>query len=395
LFAAARSTLTNAEAVIRQSQAALRHAEIELERTAICSPVDGVVIGRDAEFGQTVAAALQAPIIFTIAQDLRDMQVNASVDESEIGRIEPGQRVEFTVDAYRDRRLEGSVEQIRKSPSTAQNVVTYTVILKAANSDLLLLPGMTASVRFVIAEARDIAIAPNAALRISPEGAAPVSGPHVWVGEAGEFRPIPVEIGLTDEARTEIRGDGIALGLRVVTGIERAQPQLLLLDTLVEKSNDRLLDVAAHGLEQAAAAGRSADCQGEAMADLAGEGPRHENAARFGAGKQGIGEGEPEAQGYETTGDAHRMGFNHHPRTDAGLQERVFKLDPKGPLAAEKDERLGDQILRRNRFARRQPVAPWKHDIGADTCQMKPFDRRMRGRFLHQTDVDAARGHGV
>jgi HlyD family secretion protein len=224
-LAAAQSQLVNAEAVIRQREAALRHADIELERTVIRSPVDGVVIGRDAEVGQTVAAALQAPILFTIARDLRDMQVNASVDESEIGRILPGQRVEFTVDAYRDRRFEGRVDQIRKSPSTSQNVVTYTVIVKADNPDLLLLPGMTASARFVIAEARDVAIAPNAALRFSPPDVAAPAGPHVWVEEPGGLRAIPVEVGLTDEARTEIRGDGIAPGLRVVTGIERPREE--------------------------------------------------------------------------------------------------------------------------------------------------------------------------
>lgn len=221
--AAAMEELANAEAAIRQREAALRHAQIALKRTVIRSPVDGIVVDRVIEVGQTVAAALDAPTLFTIAQDLRDMQVNASIDESEIGLIEPGQRVEFTVDAYRDRRFAGVVEQIRKSPLTIQNVVTYTVIVKTANPDLVLLPGMTANARFIIAEVHDVMIVPNAALRFTPPDAVASAAPGVWIEKGGSLREVQVDLGLTDGGRTEIRGEGIVEGLQLVTGIERSR----------------------------------------------------------------------------------------------------------------------------------------------------------------------------
>jgi HlyD family secretion protein len=217
---AARTQLEHAEAMLRQRETALRQAQIDLANTQIASPVDGVVMIRHVEVGETVDQML-----FTLAHDLRELELQASVDESEIGRLEPGQRVEFTVDAFRHQRFAGIVDHIRKAPTVSQNVVTYTVVVKAANPDLLLLPGMTASVRFVLAEARDVAIAPNAALRFRPEGLEAPAGPHVWVEEPGGLRSIPVALGLTDEARTEIRGEGVAPGLRVVTGAERPRPE--------------------------------------------------------------------------------------------------------------------------------------------------------------------------
>jgi HlyD family secretion protein len=216
----ARSHLENVEAVVRQREAALRQAEHELAAAVIRSPIDGVVLRRGVEVGETTPTTP-----FTIAHDLREMQLHASVDEAEIGRIRPGQRVEFGVDAYRDRRFEGTVDLIRKQPRTTQPVVTYNVLVNVDNPELLLLPGMTASARFVIADASDVIIAPNAALRFAPPDIAAPPGPHVWVEEAGQLRPIPVELGLTDEARTEIRGDGIVEGLRVVTGIERPREE--------------------------------------------------------------------------------------------------------------------------------------------------------------------------
>jgi HlyD family secretion protein len=221
----AEAQLVNAEAVVRQRRAALRHAEIQLERTVIRAPVQGVVIQRRVEEGQTVAAALEAPTLFTIAQDLRDMQVNASIDESEIGRIRPGQRVEFTVDAYPDRRYAGTVAQIRKSPQTVQNVVTYTVVVDAPNADLSLLPGMTASASFVTAERRDVLKVANAALRFSPPEAALAAGwRRLWVEGAGGLEPVAVEVGLNDGTHSEVSGEGLEAGLRVVTGIEPPPP---------------------------------------------------------------------------------------------------------------------------------------------------------------------------
>jgi len=217
---AARAQLASLQAGLRHRQAALREVQIELERSVIRAPVDGVVIWREAEVGQS-AQGQTGMALFTIAQDLREMQVNAAIDEAAIGRIAVGQKVEFTVDAHRGRVFEGRVDQIRQMPQAQQNVVTYTVIVRAANPDLALLPGMTANARFILAEARDVVIAPNAALRFTPAGITPPAGTHVWVEGADGLRPVPVQRGLVDEARSEISGPGLAAGMRVVTGLER------------------------------------------------------------------------------------------------------------------------------------------------------------------------------
>jgi HlyD family secretion protein len=161
----------SALAAVKQRESLLRQAEVDLERTIIRAPVDGTVILRNVDAGQTVAASLQAPVLFTIAQDLRDMQVEAAIDEADVGRLRAGLGASFTVDAYPRRSFAGEIRQVRKSPQTVQNVVSYTVIISAANPDLALLPGMTANVRIVI-EQRDEALkVPNAALRWRPPGA--------------------------------------------------------------------------------------------------------------------------------------------------------------------------------------------------------------------------------
>lgn len=218
---AAQSRIANAKAMVRQRQAALRHERTELERTFIRAPVDGVVIYREIDPGQTVAASLQAPTLFTIAQDLREMQVDASIDESEIGRIAPGQDVQFTVDAYPDKSFSGTVKQIRLTPRTAQNVVTYTVIVTADNPDMLLLPGMTATARFLVAERRDVLTVPTAALRVRMPGATSNAGQSgLWIEEDGTVRQIRVEVGLTDGTEAEISGPGLVEGQRIIVGID-------------------------------------------------------------------------------------------------------------------------------------------------------------------------------
>jgi HlyD family secretion protein len=217
----ARSQVEEARGLVKRAEATLKQARTELDRTEIRSPVDGIVIQRNVEAGQTMAASLQAPTLFTIAQDLRDMQVNASVDESEIGKIVPGQRVEFTVDAYPGRRFAGEVFQIRKSPQTSQNVVTYTVVVRAPNADLALLPGMTASARFIVAERKDVFVVPNTALRFKPPGAV-AAGVHsrIWTtGPTGEFQSIAVRTGLTDGRLTEVLAEDLTLGTKVITGV--------------------------------------------------------------------------------------------------------------------------------------------------------------------------------
>ena len=166
------SQAKNGEAQVRQRQAQLSQARIDLERTAIKAPVDGVVVKRSIEPGQTVAASLQAPELFVIARNLTDMQVETSIDEADVGRVHTGQKASFTVDAFPGRSFSGEVRQVRKAATVVSNVVTYTVVVSAANPDLILLPGMTANVRIITAQKEKALKVPNAALRFRPPGAA-------------------------------------------------------------------------------------------------------------------------------------------------------------------------------------------------------------------------------
>jgi HlyD family secretion protein len=165
------ATLTAARAQVKQKEAALRQAQVDLDHTTIRAPVNGVVVSRQVDVGQTVAASLQAPILFTIAQDLTRMQVETSVDEADIGRIKLDDRATFTVDAFPGETFVGSVTQIRKAAQVVQNVVTYTVVVAVANPAGKLVPGMTANVRLVTAEKPSVLKIPNAALRFRPPGA--------------------------------------------------------------------------------------------------------------------------------------------------------------------------------------------------------------------------------
>jgi HlyD family secretion protein len=166
----AQADVRSAQAVVAQREASLASAGVDLARTEIRAPVDGVVIKRSVDVGQTVAASLQAPELFVIARDLRDMQVETSIDEADVGRIRTGQRASFTVDAFPGRSFGGEVRQIRKSAQNVQNVVTYTVLIGAANEGGLLMPGMTANVRIVTDRRESVLKVPNAALRFRPPG---------------------------------------------------------------------------------------------------------------------------------------------------------------------------------------------------------------------------------
>ena len=160
----------HAEAQVKQMEAVLHRSKVDLEYTIIRSPVDGVVIDRSVDVGQTVAASLQAPTLFTIAEDLRKMQVDANLDEADIGQIEVAQKATFTVDTFPDREFQGEVIEIRKAPETVQNVVTYTVVISTDNPNQRLLPGMTASVQVIVDERKDTLKIPNVALRFRPKG---------------------------------------------------------------------------------------------------------------------------------------------------------------------------------------------------------------------------------
>jgi HlyD family secretion protein len=181
--------INSALAAVKQRQSLLRQAQVDLERTIIRAPVDGTVILRNVDAGQTVAASLQAPVLFTIAQDLRDMQVEAAIDEADVGRLRAGLAANFSVDAFPRRNFSGEIRQIRKSPTNVQNVVSYTVVISAANPDLALLPGMTANVRITVDSRASVLKVPNAALRFRPAGtqearAAPEANPQAAGGAA-------------------------------------------------------------------------------------------------------------------------------------------------------------------------------------------------------------------
>jgi HlyD family secretion protein len=165
-------------AQVEQAKASLQAATLDLEHTTIRSPVKGIVVSRNVDVGQTVAASLQAPILFLIAQDLTQMQVDTNVSEADIGRISVGQSATFTVDAYPNNPFRGTVVQVRNAPITVQNVVTYDAVVQVANPDMQLKPGMTANVSFLIAERSDALKVPNAALRFQPNGASSETGPQ-------------------------------------------------------------------------------------------------------------------------------------------------------------------------------------------------------------------------
>jgi HlyD family secretion protein len=215
----ADASLKAAQAQLVQGRASLRNADVNLGHATIKAPIDGVVISRSVDVGQTVAASMSAPTLFVLAQDLRQMQVNASVDEADIGRIEPGQDVEFRVDAYPDDVFAGVVRQVRLEPVVEQNVVSYVTVIDVPNPDLKLKPGMTANVTIEIARADDVLRVPNAALRFRPGR----DGAGVWVlQDGGGVARVRVQTGINDGTTTAVRGEGLNEGARVVTSVAAA-----------------------------------------------------------------------------------------------------------------------------------------------------------------------------
>ena len=186
--AVSRAQAQNADAVVKQRDAQLAQARIDLERTQIRSPVNGIVIKRSVEVGQTVAASLQAPELFVIAANLNDMQVETSIDEADISRVRNAQKVTFTIDAFPGRNFEGAVKQVRKAAVSAQNVTTYTVVVGFSNPGASLLPGMTANVRIVIETRDNVLKLPNAALRVRIAGVEPAAAASGAAGAASAAR---------------------------------------------------------------------------------------------------------------------------------------------------------------------------------------------------------------
>jgi HlyD family secretion protein len=238
-YDAAKSQLNVSQAQVGQAQAAMNQAAIDLGYTVIRSPVDGMVISRNVDVGQTVAASLSAPTLFTIANDLTKMEVHTNVDEADVGNVSEGQEVTFTVDAHPQRRFRGKVHQVRNAPQIIQNVVTYNAVVRINNKELLLKPGMTANVQFLVSEKEDVLTVPNMALRFRlPEDknevqdllrqeqgrVAPRVGQRrtsrgsgsgggdgrrvrqvkIYVVKDGKAQPVEVQAGITDGSKTEV-----------------------------------------------------------------------------------------------------------------------------------------------------------------------------------------------
>lgn len=207
-------------ATILQRQAALEGAQVNLEYTNIVSPVDGTVVSRNVDVGQTVAASFQTPTLFVIAQDLTKMQVDTNISESDIGGVHVGQKATFTVDAYPNKPFEGVVSQVRKAPISVQNVVTYDAVISVSNPKLLLFPGMTANARIITEERQGVLTVPLQALQFIPNGltAQQHSKDHVWVLRNGEPTLVPLTIGLKGANVAEVTGDDLKSGDRVIVG---------------------------------------------------------------------------------------------------------------------------------------------------------------------------------
>ena len=258
-----QSALEAAKASVTSAQVALQRARTNFGYAEIRSPTDGTVIQRAVQPGQTVAASLSTPTLFTIAQDLSQMQIEAQVDESDIGQIKEGQSAEFSVQSQGSKTFQGTVKQIRLQPQTVQNVVNYTVVVDARNPDKLLLPGMTATINFSVNRVADVLTVPNAALRFQPSaealeelrsktgegdstaprmrqaanrqgdttraqrtaaGGAQRSRGRLWtLDERGTLRMILVRVGLSDGQRTEVSGPDVREGMKVITSSAQAQ----------------------------------------------------------------------------------------------------------------------------------------------------------------------------
>jgi HlyD family secretion protein len=217
-----KAQVSSAKALIEQAKASLDYAKQNLAYTKIVSPVDGVVISRNVDVGQTVAASFQTPTLFTIAQDLTKMQIDTNVAESDIGVVKVGQDVEFTVDAYNDTTFKGKVWQVRQAPIIVQNVVTYDVVIQVNNRDLKLMPGMTANVSIVIQTRHDVLRITNAALRfrmsekLSGAGASEKKGPAIWILEKGKPKRVQITPGISDGNYTEIVSGDLKEGQQTI-----------------------------------------------------------------------------------------------------------------------------------------------------------------------------------
>lgn len=211
------------QAQVKQAQASLNSAQTELSYTEIKAPVDGIVISKAVEVGQTVAASFETPELFSVAEDLTKMQIEASVVEADIAKVKEGQKVRFTVDSYADDYFYGTVTQVRNEATTTSNVVTYTVVIGIDNSDMKLKPGMTANVEIITAEEKGVMLVPNQALRFyidDSDNAKRYKDRGVWIIKNGHPERVTVKIGVSDDDNTQILESTLKIGDEVIVSKE-------------------------------------------------------------------------------------------------------------------------------------------------------------------------------
>lgn len=211
------------QAQVKQAQASLNSAQTELSYTEIKAPVDGIVISKAVEVGQTVAASFETPELFSVAEDLTKMQIEASVVEADIAKVKEGQKVRFTVDSYADDYFYGTVTQVRNEATTTSNVVTYTVVIGIDNTDMKLKPGMTANVEIITAEEKDVMLVPNQALRFyidDSDTAKRYKDRGVWIIKNGHPERVTVKIGVSDDDNTQILESTLKIGDEVIVSKE-------------------------------------------------------------------------------------------------------------------------------------------------------------------------------
>jgi HlyD family secretion protein len=221
----ATASVAGAEAQVTSAKAALNESETSLAKAVIKSPIDGIIISREVDPGQTMAASFQTPVMFIVAEDLAHMVLNLDIDEADIGQVREGQEATFRVDAYPRKEFTAKIISVRFNPLKVNNIVTYETVLSVSNPELLLRPGMTATAEILIEETTEVLLVPNRSLRFLPPEERVVQlaaeGDNVWVLENGQPRPVPVTIGLSDGEFTEIKSDSLSADAVLIIDVVR------------------------------------------------------------------------------------------------------------------------------------------------------------------------------
>lgn len=242
-FESSQYQYQTAKLSLEMQRSQVNKSQRNLEYATITSPIDGVILSREVDEGQTVAAGLNTPTLYTLAADLTQMQVVASVDEADIGLVKEGQKVSFTVDAFPDDVFYGSVFQVRLNPHTTANVTIYHVIVNAPNKDLKLKPGLTANISIYASENKDVLIVPLKALRFTPNEEHKINnGKTLWLINNGEAVPLSVELGINDGINTSVEGDGLLPGQEIIIGY------MSLDDLIVRQKNAAMADPSMLGI---------------------------------------------------------------------------------------------------------------------------------------------------